>query len=239
MLRKYSFNSSSIGRYFKSTELKDFCKKAGIECGKKDEMISSIKKYLKKYLIAPRYLRGLTDEEKWVKRFEIRYNTLKERAGVKKSYEPSKIDYKYRMSGKKTVKRKQTVKKSRKPKSKKISRYQSRGLRQSRYTAKWNKKYEEKSLTGKSKRSGVPVSILKKVYNKGLAAWRGGAHRPGASQQSWAVARVNSFLTCGKTFYFPDHLLAKEAMKKSPKAKAFWNSQKCKFSKMGKRSKSR
>jgi hypothetical protein len=78
------------------------------------------------------------------------------------------------------------------------------------------------------------IKELIAVYNKGLAAWRGGAHRPGASQQSWAVARVNSFLTCGKTFYFPDHLLAKEAMEKSPKAKEFWSGQRCKFSKMGK-----
>jgi hypothetical protein len=91
----------------------------------------------------------------------------------------------------------------------------------------------------KSKKSGVPKSILKKVYNKGLAAWRGGAHRPGASQQSWAIARVNSFLTCGKTFYFPDHLLAKDAMKKSPKAREFWKKQSCKFKKMGKRTPSR
>jgi len=27
-----------------------------------------------------------------------------------------------------------------------------------------------------------------------MAAWRGG-HRPGASQQQWAFARVNSFVT--------------------------------------------
>ena len=29
-----------------------------------------------------------------------------------------------------------------------------------------------------------------------MAAWRGG-HRPGASQQQWAFARVNSFITKG------------------------------------------
>jgi len=216
-----------IEDYFKGSELKDFCKKASLNCsGTKSEMMSRIKSYLRKYKIAPRYLRGLSEGDKWVKRFEIRYNTLKERGGRKKSYEESKIDYKYRMSKKKTIKRRQTVKKSRKPKI-------------SKYTEKWNKKYGDKSLEGKSKRSGVPKSILKKVYNKGLAAWRGGAHRPGASQQSWAVARVNSFLTCGKTFYFPDHLLAKEAMNKSPKARTFWQRQGCKFEKMGERSKSR
>ncbi|MEK9696738.1 MAG: DUF5824 family protein, partial [Candidatus Poseidoniales archaeon] len=40
--------------------------------------------------------------------------------------------------------------------------------------------------------------ILKQVYNRGMAAWKTG-HRPGASQQQWAYARVNSFLTGGKT----------------------------------------
>ena len=37
-------------------------------------------------------------------------------------------------------------------------------------------------------------SILKKVYDRGMAAWKGG-HRSGATQQQWAFARVNSFVT--------------------------------------------
>jgi len=77
------------------------------------------------------------------------------------------------------------------------------------------------------------------LYNKGLAAWRGGSHRPGALQHQWGVSRVNSFLTCGKTWYFPDHKLAKEAMTKSPKARKFWSKKKCVKSKMGIRTKSR
>jgi hypothetical protein len=40
----------------------------------------------------------------------------------------------------------------------------------------------------------MPYSILKKVYDRGMAAWKGG-HRPGATQQQWAFARVNSFVT--------------------------------------------
>ena len=31
-------------------------------------------------------------------------------------------------------------------------------------------------------------------YDRGMAAWKGG-HRPGATQQQWAFARVNSFVT--------------------------------------------
>jgi hypothetical protein len=49
-------------------------------------------------------------------------------------------------------------------------------------------------LKKKAEKSGMPYSILKKVYDRGMAAWKGG-HRPGASQQQWAFARVNSFVT--------------------------------------------
>ena len=55
--------------------------------------------------------------------------------------------------------------------------------------------YEQiKGLKNKAEKSGMPYSILKKVYDRGMAAWRGG-HRPGTSQQQWAFARVNSFIT--------------------------------------------
>ena len=49
-------------------------------------------------------------------------------------------------------------------------------------------------LKKKAEKSGMPYSILKKVYDRGMAAWKSG-HRPGASQQQWAFARVNSFVT--------------------------------------------
>ena len=51
-----------------------------------------------------------------------------------------------------------------------------------------------KGLQNKAKKTGMPYSILKKVYDRGMAAWRGG-HRPGSTQQQWAFARVNSFVT--------------------------------------------
>ncbi len=52
----------------------------------------------------------------------------------------------------------------------------------------------EKALASKAKASGVSKSIIKAVYRKGLAAWKGG-HRPGVPQHQWAMGRVNSFLT--------------------------------------------
>ena len=51
-----------------------------------------------------------------------------------------------------------------------------------------------KAVQNKAKKTGMPYSILKQVYNRGMAAWKGG-HRPGATQQQWALARVNSFVT--------------------------------------------
>ena len=52
------------------------------------------------------------------------------------------------------------------------------------------------SLKAKSEKSGIPTGILRQVYNRGMAAWKTG-HRPGASQQQWAHARVNSFIGKG------------------------------------------
>ena len=51
-----------------------------------------------------------------------------------------------------------------------------------------------KGLKKKAEKSGMPYSILKQVYNRGMAAWKGG-HRPGTTPQQWAFARVNSFIT--------------------------------------------
>jgi len=49
-------------------------------------------------------------------------------------------------------------------------------------------------LVTKAKKSGMPYGILKKVYDRGMAAWKTG-HRPGTTPQQWAFARVNSFVT--------------------------------------------
>jgi hypothetical protein len=64
--------------------------------------------------------------------------------------------------------------------------------RKSSYSSRWHSKHPEaKSLPEISKASGVPLSTLKTVYNRGMAAWRTG-HRPGASPQAWGMARVAS-----------------------------------------------
>ena len=52
----------------------------------------------------------------------------------------------------------------------------------------------EKSLKDKAAASGIPYNILKKVFDRGVAAWRTG-HRPGTTPIQWGLARVNSFAT--------------------------------------------
>ena len=52
-------------------------------------------------------------------------------------------------------------------------------------------------LVKKADKSGIAYSILKQVYNRGMAAWRTG-HRPGTTPQQWAMDRVNSFVTKSK-----------------------------------------
>jgi hypothetical protein len=50
------------------------------------------------------------------------------------------------------------------------------------------------AVKNKAEKTGMPYSILKQVYDRGMAAWKGG-HRPGVGQVQWALARVNSFVT--------------------------------------------
>ena len=73
----------------------------------------------------------------------------------------------------------------------------------SKHTKKFKQMYGEsvqldedatKSLKDKAEKSGMPYGILKKVYDRGVAAWRTG-HRPGTNPQQWGLARVNSFVT--------------------------------------------
>jgi len=50
------------------------------------------------------------------------------------------------------------------------------------------------SLKKKAEKSGMPVGILRQVFNRGKAAWKTG-HRPGTTPDQWGHARVNSFIT--------------------------------------------
>ena len=51
----------------------------------------------------------------------------------------------------------------------------------------------QSALAKKSEASGISVGTLRKVYNRGVAAWRTG-HRPGTTPEQWGYARVNAFI---------------------------------------------
>lgn len=78
--------------------------------------------------------------------------------------------------------------------------------KESKYTKKYKEKFGEEvinesadeAIRKKSEDSGISFSILKKVYERGFAAWRTG-HRPGTTPHQWAMARINSFVVGGKT----------------------------------------
>jgi hypothetical protein len=55
----------------------------------------------------------------------------------------------------------------------------------------------ESALKKKADKSGMPLGILRKVFDRGVAAWKSG-HRPGTTAVQWGLARVNSFVTKSK-----------------------------------------
>ena len=59
---------------------------------------------------------------------------------------------------------------------------------------KANESLDEASFEDKAKKSGISVGTLKKVYQRGVAAWKTG-HRPGTTPSQWGHARVNAFIT--------------------------------------------
>ena len=63
-----------------------------------------------------------------------------------------------------------------------------------------------KALKNKSDKTGFPLGILRQVWSRGYAAWKTG-HIPGTTPQQWAMARVNSFVTGGKTTKMHDKAL--------------------------------
>lgn len=174
----------------KIRELLSLAGYTGLSClRKKSDWLTVLDQYLNRYKYAPRYVRGLTLEEKREKQFDIRYYILTERKTGKPHYEPVQTD-------------------------------KDRQGKVSRYTNEWYKHFPNAhSLPEKSEVSGVSLDILNRIDSKGRAAWRGGQHRPGAGQAQWGIARVNSFLTCGKTFHTADRVLAVEAARRSGKAR--------------------
>lgn len=136
--------------------------------------------------IQDKYMSGLSKEEKQKRRKEIEKNKNKDLD------DPSAYDESNWTTdkGEKTKKSKHT---------KKYEKMFGEGFLGKAMDILFEKKENyEKALKNKSEETGISYGILKKVYDRGLAAWKTG-HRPGASQHAWAMARVNSFATGGKT----------------------------------------
>ena len=85
----------------------------------------------------------------------------------------------------------------------------------------------KKGIQNKAKATGISYSILKKVFDRGVAAWRTG-HRPGTTPSQWGFARINSFATGGKTRTTADkdlwaqHKGKKESIEESKDFEPHW-----------------
>lgn len=83
---------------------------------------------------------------------------------------------------------------------------ESTKTKKSKHTKKYEKMFGEanqlnekiKAVETKAKETGISYNILKQVYDRGMGAWKQ-SHRPGTTPQQWALARINSFVTGGKT----------------------------------------
>ena len=138
-----------------------------------------------------KYLKGLTATERAIAKYEI-----------DRGYEYSMDDPEAYKDWKSDIKAK------------------ARGLKT--LPSKWRNKFARKYgplkkgydfLDRMSKTTGVKRKYLKKIQDKGLAAWRVG-HRPGVTPMQWARGRVYAFVMAAPSSTGPgkpDHKLAKEA----------------------------
>jgi hypothetical protein len=81
------------------------------------------------------------------------------------------------------------------PKSKHTKKFKKKFGEMKSFTEQSLEEADVKSaLQKKADKSGMPYSILKKVFDRGFEAWKS-SHRPGTNPTQWGLARVNSFAT--------------------------------------------
>ena len=149
--------------------------------------------------VPKKYTKGLGKSTQDRRRAEIR-----KRLKGKESYEPLPGDAKAKTK-----------------ESQYTKRIKASGLRKviQEETTKGKGSTRQRFIKAVSRVTDIPKPIIEEVYEKGLAAWRVG-HRPGATQDQWARARIYSFLSKGRTTETADQQLfqdAKEALKKKGK----------------------
>ena len=74
------------------------------------------------------------------------------------------------------------------------------------------------ALKNKAEKSGIPLGILRQVFNRGAAAWKS-SHKVGTTESQWGLARCNSFITGGKTRFTADKDLWEKASAAKKKKK--------------------
>lgn len=135
--------------------------------------------------LPPNYKRGLTKEEQTIAKREIKETMAKAKkpgTSAKDLYQDWESDKKY--------KAREKSKGQSMPKSKATEAYERMYGNDSQDMEEGS----DKVLREKAEKSGISYGILKKVFERGMAAWQTG-HRPGVAPQQWALGRVNSFIT--------------------------------------------
>ena len=133
------------------------------------------------------YRKGLTEGEQSTAKREAKETMAKAKsgAGTKSVYEDWDSDKSYNKRQKKSGKKM--------PESESTKAYK-RQFGDSNDNSELDDQEFNEALRKKAKQSGMSYGTLKKVYDRGMAAWRSG-HRPGVAPQQWAMGRVNSFIT--------------------------------------------
>jgi len=93
--------------------------------------------------------------------------------------------------------------------------------KESQWTKKFNDKYGDeldKMEGGRSKKNiakvtGIPVKAINEVFKKGEAAYYSGGSRPNQTPQSWAYARVYSYIMGGNARKVDDEITKKYNVK--------------------------
>ena len=137
---------------------------------------------------------------KFKKMFGEAVNRNMERAGLKRPHQLLRqdntvnFDYRFKMYGK--AREMEALEKQRAEVESEITENRINELHELMEQVEFvsEKSNPEKSLKDKAEKSGMPYAILKKVFDRGVAAWRTG-HRPGTTPVQWGLARVNSFAT--------------------------------------------
>ena len=132
----------------------------------------------------------------------------------KSTSDKRKAEIRKRQKGKKSFKPLPGDAKAKTRESKYTKRIKDSGIRKviQEETTEGKGSTRERFIKATARVTDIPVGIIDEVYKKGLAAWRVG-HRPGATQDQWARARVYSFLAKGRTTETADQELFERAKK--------------------------